>query len=261
MEPHHRAAIARWSDHARDQPGHLALIVAGSLTKGYGRPDSDVDGLIVVTDEEMARRRSTGELTFFSADLCGYPGGYVDAKYVDHAFLEAVAARGSEPARSAFIGALVPWSEIDGLPTLIERIVAYPEVDREEKIGRFFAQLSAAQWYVREAEKHDDPYLASWAATRLVLFGCRLVLAHNRVLFPYHKWLMRTVGELADRPDDLLDLATALLASPTPENADAFATSIVFFTEWPAASTAWSAQFVLDSEWNWLEHPPPVEDL
>lgn len=261
MEAHHRRAIERWAKHASEQPGHLALVVAGSLTKGYGRADSDVDGLLVVTEEEHARRRETGELTFFSTDLCDYEGGYVDGKYVTLAFLEAAAERGSEPARSAFLGAEIPWSCIDGLDDLVARIVAYPEAERAEKIARFFGQLSAAQWYVHEAEKRADRYLASWAASRLVLFGCRLLLAHNRVLFPYHKWLMRTVAELPEKPDDLIELAGALVASPTGEAADAFATSVVLFTEWPVSDTPWSTQFVLDSEWNWLHHPPPVEDL
>lgn len=261
MEAHHRRAIERWASHASAQPGHLALVVAGSLTKGYGRPDSDVDGLLVVTEEEHARRIETGELTFFSAELCDYDGGYVDGKYVTVAFLEAAAERGSEPARSAFVGAEIPWSCVDGLDELVSRIAEYPEAERDQKIARFFAQLSAAQWYVGEAERRDDSYLAHWAANRLVLFGCRLVLAHNRVLFPYHKWLMRTVADLPEKPDDLLELAAALLASPTKANADAFATSVVLFTDWSLPDRPWSAQFVLDSEWNWLEHPPPVDDL
>ena len=260
MEPHHHRAIERWARHARSQPGHRALIVAGSLTKGYSRPDSDVDGFLVITDDEFARRRESGELTFFSTEPCDYAGGYVDAKYVTLGFLEAAAERGSEPARSAFLGALVPWSEIDGLDALLERIVAYPEAERVEKMGRFLSQLSAAQWFAREAEKRNDPYLASWAANRLVLFGCRLVLAHNRVLFPYHKWLMRAVGDAPEKPDGLLDLAERLLASPTVENADAFASAVVFFRQWPLSATPWTAQIVLDSEWNWLDHRPPIED-
>ena len=65
--------------------------MAGSLTKGYGRAGSDVDGFVIVTDEAFAQRRSSGELTFFSTELCDYEGGYVDAKYIDRAFLEASA--------------------------------------------------------------------------------------------------------------------------------------------------------------------------
>ncbi len=261
MEPHHHAAIERWADHARMQPGHRALIVAGSLTKGYGGPDSDVDGFLVVTDDEFDRRMETGELTYFSTEPCDYPGGYVDAKYVTLAFLEAAAERGSEPARAAFLGALVPWSEIDDLHVLLDRIVAYPEAEREQKMERFLSQLSAAQWFASEAERRSDPYLASWAANRLVLFGCRLLLAHNRVLFPYHKWLLRAVGDLREKPDGLLDLIEQLLAAPTLENANAFASAIVFFRSWPISKTLWTAQILLDNEWNWLDHPPPVEDL
>lgn len=48
-------------------------------------------------------------------------------------------------------------------------------------MARFMAQAQAAQWYVGEAAKRQDPYVAGWAASRLALFACRLVLAHNQI--------------------------------------------------------------------------------
>jgi hypothetical protein len=261
MLQHHRRAIERWAEYASTRPEHLAVIVAGSIGKGFERPDSDVDGFVVVTPSEWERRREAGDLTFFSTELCDYEGGYVDAKYVTVDFLEAAATRGSEPARSAFVGATVPWSRIEGLEPLIARIVTYPEADRTDKMLRFLAQITAAQWYVGEGERRDDRYLAAWGAQRLVLFGCRLLLAHNRVLFPYHKWLLRTMAELPERPEELLELADRLIAEPTAAHASEFAASIFFFREWPQAPRAWSTQFMLDSEWNWLEHEAPIEDL
>ena len=175
-------------------------MVAGSLTKGFGLADSDVDGFVIVTDEAFDRRRASGELTFFSTEFCDYEGGYVDAKYVDRAFLEAVVERGSEAARSAFLGAIVAWSTDPSIDALVHAAATYPEAGVEQRMARFLAQAQAAQWYVGEAAKRDDPYLAGWAASRLALFACRLVLAHNRVLYPYHKWLLRTVAEVPDRP-------------------------------------------------------------
>ena len=83
MQQHHRDAIARWAEAAAADDEVLAVVVAGSLTKGYGLANSDVDGFVIVTDEAFARRRAGGELTFFSTELCDYEGGYVDAKYVD----------------------------------------------------------------------------------------------------------------------------------------------------------------------------------
>ena len=102
MQQHHRDAIERWAEAAGADDEVLAVVMAGSQTRGYGLADSDVDGFVVVTDDAFAGRRTSGELTFFSTELCDYEGGYVDAKYIDRAFLQAVVERGSEPARSAF---------------------------------------------------------------------------------------------------------------------------------------------------------------
>lgn len=261
MEQHHRDAIARWADAAAADDEVLAVVVAGSLTKGYGRPDSDVDGFVVVTDDAFARRRASGDLTFFSTELCDYEGGYVDAKYVDRAFLEAVADHGSEPARSAFIGAIVAWSSDPSIQALVEAAATYPEAGVDLRMARFLAQAQAAQWYVGEAAKRDDPYLAGWATSRLALFACRLVLAHNRVLYPYHKWLLRTVAELAEQPDGFVDLIRTLVVERTPAAAEAVVLSLILFREWPEAPVGWSTQFLLDSEWNWLDGEPPIEDL
>jgi hypothetical protein len=114
---------------------------------------------------------------------------------------------------------------------------------------------------VGEAAKRDDPYLAGWAASRLALLACRLVLAHNRVLYPYHKWLLRTVAGVPDRPDDFVDLVRALAIERTPAAAEAVVVSLLLFREWPQAPAGWSTQFMLDSEWNWLDGEPPIDDL
>ena len=137
----------------------------------------------------------------------------------------------------------------------------YPEAGVEQRMTRFLAQAQAAQWYVGEAAKRDDPYLAGWAASRLALFACRLVLAHNRVLYPFHKWLLRTVAEVPERPDDFVDLVRALAIERTPAAAEAVVVSLLLFREWPQAQAGWSTQFMLDSEWNWLDGEPPIDDL
>jgi hypothetical protein len=86
-------------------PRYPALIVGGSIVKGRARDDSDVDVLFIATDEEWERQNRRGELFLYSEEMCDYPGGYMDGKLLTYRFLEEVADRGSEPARSAFIGA------------------------------------------------------------------------------------------------------------------------------------------------------------
>ena len=75
MHQHHRDAIERWAEAAAHDDEVLAVVVAGSLTKGYGLADSDVDGFVILTDEAFASRRASGELTFFSTELCDNEGG------------------------------------------------------------------------------------------------------------------------------------------------------------------------------------------
>lgn len=76
--------------------------------------------------EEYARRRAESRLTISRADLCTYPQGYLDGKYLDESFLRQVAERDSEPARYAFDGVQVLFARLDGLEPLLAAIVRYP---------------------------------------------------------------------------------------------------------------------------------------
>ncbi len=249
--PHHQRAVDRVIDRFKDDPNYLALLIGGSLVRGYGDEGSDVDFVLIATAEEYARRRPDRALTYYAADLCDYPGGYVDGKIVDSAFLEEVADRGSEPARAAFEKVIVAYSRLPQLDDLLRRITLYPEAGHAEKIRSFYAQLQAMQWYVGEAEKRDNKYLMMHVVSELVLFGGRLILAHNRMLYPYHKWFLRKLQDAPQKPDDLMALIDHLLNEPTKANADRFCEAILSFTAWDVPPEGWPARFMEDTEWAW----------
>jgi hypothetical protein len=260
IRPHHRQAIDRLVAHYRDDPVFPALIVGGSIVKGWARDDSDVDFMLVASDEEFARRQADRATVYYSPDFTDYDGGYVDGKIVDRAFLEEVAARGSEPARAAFEGVLVGYSRLPDLEDLLARIVVYPEADRQRKMQSFHAQLQAWQWYVGEAERRANRYLLFHTVSQLVLFGGRLILAHNRVLYPYHKWFMNQLARVPDQPSDLFERIDALLANPGKAEADRFCECILGFKQWEPAPEGWPARFLVDSEWTWRTGCAPVAD-
>ncbi len=137
LYPHHQRTVERLIDRFQVDPNFLALLIGGSLVKGYGNEGSDVDFMLIATDEEFARRSADRALTYYSTDLCDYPGGYVDGKIVNMAFLEEVADRGSEPARSAFENVIVAYSQLPQLDDLLKRITAYPETTHTAKLNRF----------------------------------------------------------------------------------------------------------------------------
>jgi len=72
-------------------------------------------------------------------------------------------------------------------------------------------------WLIHKSFRHDNRYTITRAASQLALFSGRLILAHNRTLFPYHKWLTRTLESVEDKPVELLSQIEALLEYPNPK--------------------------------------------
>jgi hypothetical protein len=260
LYPHHQLTVERLIDRFQADPNFLALLIGGSLVKGYGNESSDVDFMLIATDEEYARRSADRTLTYYSTDLCDYPGGYVDGKIVNVAFLAEVADRGSEPARSAFENVIVAYARVPQLDDLLGRITAYPEGHHTEKIQSFYAQLLAMQWYVGEAEKRNNKYLMMHVVSELVLFGGRMLLAHNRMLYPYHKWFLRRLQDAPEKPDQIMALIDQLLNEPSKANADRFCETILNFTAWPTPPEGWPARFMEDTEWAWRRDSAAIGD-
>ncbi len=256
--PHHQQTVDRLTAHFEPDPNFLALIIGGSIVKGLARPDSDVDFMLVATPEEYARCVEENAFQYFSRDFTDYEGGYVDGKIIDVAFMRDVAERGSETARFAFSQVMVPFTRDPAIIDLIAQIPVYPEHNHSTKIKAFYAQLQAHQWFVSEAEKRSDAYLMTHATAQLVLFGGRMILAHNRILYPYHKWFMTMLRRAPDKPENLIPLIDDLLAQPSKARADAFCECVLGFTTWDIPSEGWPVRFMHDSEWTWRNGTYPA---
>lgn len=261
MYPHHEETLRKVTGRFKDREGVLALLLGGSVAHGFERADSDLDIMIVVSEEEYAERRERGELVYFDREDATYDSGYVDGKYITKSFLERVAATGSEPARFAFKDSRIIFSSLDGLSPLLDSIARYPLESKRERIRRFYAQLEAWKWYCGEALKHDNAYLLGRAVSNLVLFGGRMILAHNETLYPYHKWFLTVLDGVAVKPAGLRTQIDALIDSPSPESIEAFHRSILEFTDWKTDGIVWPNLFMLDSELTWMEDKVPVADL
>ena len=260
LEPHHRRAIDRLAQAYRDDPRFDALIIGGSVAKGCARPDSDVDFLIVATDEEFMRRQADKDLFINRTDLCDYNGGYVDGKIINRAFLQALAEKGNEPSRAAFEGAFTAYSHIPDLGTLLNSIPVYPEQDRERRIKAFYSMAFNQRWLIQEALRHDNKYTITRAASQLALYSGRLILAYNRKLYPYHKWLTHALASVAEKPAGLLSQIDALLTNPGAENADALFQSVKGFKDWGVSDIECYTWFMTEVEWSWMQDQTPIED-
>ena len=261
MYPHHCESIDRVRAYFEAISTVQALLLGGSLAHGFESVTSDVDIMIIVPEEEYQERLKTEQMAFYNRELCTYPEGYVDGKFLSLSFLRKVAELGSEPARFAFAGSQVLFSRQGGLAELLQSIAHYPVEQKVHRITRFNAQFEAWNWYSHEALRLNNRYLLGVSAQKLALFGGRMVLAHNELLYPYHKWFLRVLETAPDKPADIVTRIREMCEQPGEQTVVAFYDCVRNFRTWETASTGWPNQFVLDSELNWVHGLTPVDDL
>jgi hypothetical protein len=261
MYAHHERAIAHLAATLRADPEIRALLLGGSIAHGFAHEGSDVDLLFVVSDEAWDARVREGRLQWATNEACDWEGGYAEAKYVCPRLLDEVARAGSEPARFAYQDARILFSDLPDLAATLRAIARYPVEQKALRIGRFRAQLEAWHWYGHEALKRDDRYLLGLAVARTVLFGGRMLLAHNERLFPYHKWFLRVLEAAPDRPPDLMERIAALHAEPSQATLLGFWATVTQFRDWEGGGTPWPVRFQHDTELAWRNGTTAIDDL
>ena len=261
MFPHHVETLKRTVEHFQHEPGVAAVLLVGSIAHGFAQESSDVDIALVISDEEYRERAANNRLAITRHDLATYEHGYVDGKYISPAFLDAVERRGSEPARFAFAHAQVAYGNIPGLEQQLQNIARYPLTEKTARMQRFAAQMQAWNWYVAQAALRSDAYLLNLAVSKLTLFAGRLILAHNELLFPYHKWFFRVLEQAPDQPEGFVEALRALNREPSAAAAATLYESVKSFRAWPTDTVPWPDRFLEDSELTWLAGQAPIDDL
>ena len=215
----------------------------------------------MVSDADWDRRLAAGDTTLLDQESATYEGGYVDCKYTSVGFMREVAARGTEQARFAFDGVDIAWSRIDGLDDAVRDAARYPIEGRDDRIRAFHAQLEYWHWMFRESDRAGNAFTRALAAPNVVLFAGRLILAHNAVLYPGYKWLLRVLRDVSDQPPGLVPAMDAVIARQDRGAVDALFDLVTGFRDWGVADQHWGTRFMLDTELAWLDGRPPIADL
>jgi len=261
VHDHHRATIDRATARLRARDDVLGVLVGGSIAHGFATETSDVDLLLVVADQDWERRLATGAVTELDFESPTYEGGYVDSKFTSMAFIRDVAVRGSETARFAFDGVQVAWSRIDGLEEICRAAARYPIEERDDRIRAFHAHLEYWQWMFREGDRSGNAYVQTLAAPNVLLFAGRLILAHNAVLYPGFKWLLRVLRSAPDQPAELAAAIDAVVTRPNLKTVDRLVNVIRDFRDWGVAGQSWGARFMVDTELAWMRGRPAIGEL
>jgi predicted nucleotidyltransferase len=261
MLDHHHATIDRAVARLQGRDDVLAVLLGGSIAHGYATPSSDVDLLVMVDDDAWQRRLATGEVTELDYESPAVEGLYVDIKYLSVGFLHDVAARGSETARFAFQGAIVAWSRIGGLEDAIRSAARYPIEHQGKRIRAFHTQLEYWHWLFGEGARSGNAFVKSLAASNVVLFAGRLILAHNATIYPGYKWLLRVIRDVPDQPPGLAAAMETVIAQPEPASVGALFELVTRFRDWNVGELGWGARFIVDTELAWMRGTPAIAEL
>lgn len=227
MHKHHIESIEKMKAYYEKDPEVLGLVLGGSVAQGRERPDSDLDGMIIVSEETLRRIVAQGRQAECVFGECTYEAGYFDVKWMTVDYLRAAAERGSDPTRNSFRKSRVLFSRIDGLEELVARIPVYPVDQKRERIEVFYSIMNMEGGYLYNcAMKENNAYLRDRTITNVIYGGFRALLALNEEFFPCHRNMGSYVAQLKDKPERIMELAENLLRDKSYENRDAFVGAI-----------------------------------
>ena len=261
MDKHHQESINLFVEIYKKDPEILAILLGGSLAHGFAKKDSDIDVFILVDSKEYEKRKAANKLAYSLWDICTYENGYVDCKIIDIDLLRRVSKYGSDPARYAFKDNKVLFSKLDNLPGLLSIISTFPKDKIKERRKRFASQLLAWKWFYSEGIKKGNKYLIFLSLQKIVLFSSRIILNENELLYPYHKWMLEEVKNAGRKPVDFISKIDALFENHTLEKVNEFCIEVLDFIDFNEKTVDWPNYFLKDSEQNWMEHEPPIDDL
>lgn len=261
MYKHHQESIANLLRYFEGDTAILAIILGGSVAKGLERADSDIDAIIVTTDERHRELALSNRLAETIRGHCTYEKGYFDIKYCTKGYLKAVDAKGSEPSRNAFLSARILYCTDDEIAQIVPRLGVFQVSEQAEKTMSFYSGLMLNQGYLWRVSG-DNPYLRMRAAVDIVLYGYRLLLQQNEVLFPCHKSLPIAIAKLANKPDNIMEKEQRLLSTLSDDAKTDFVDSILAFISFtpPQDSAETLTRFVDDNELWWYKDRPFVPE-
>ncbi len=258
MYQHHEESLRIMEKMFREREEVIALVFGGSVAKGMERPDSDLDGMAIVTDayyEGLLEENRTAEVI---PGHCTYEGGYFDIKYMTKDFLRKAAQKASEPTRNSFVKSRVLFTRDPEIESLVAAIPVFQEEEREEKLMSFYCDLQLNYGYFWKCCRPEG-YMKIRVASEMIYCIYRLILQEKRVLFPCNRRLEKTVMGIEDKPEGIVELCRNFADTLEDGLADAIMAAYHAWSSWehPTDPSIFCSRYAMDFEQWWL-YPRPL---
>jgi hypothetical protein len=228
---HHQESIENMIAHYSQNPEIIAMFLVGSIVTGTERPDSDLDGVAIVSPEYYEEKKKTGDEHESFFGKCTYKEGYFDIHYITRQYMEELAESGSEPMRNMFTNARVLYCHESGLPELAAKIPIFPKKEMALKQLRFyctFKQFYSYYWRMCKPEGFMKDHIANGMVYNLY----RLILIENEILFPSVRKLETFVLNARNKPGGIVEKCQKFMTTLADEDALDLITSYESWTSY-----------------------------
>ncbi|MDQ0257053.1 putative nucleotidyltransferase [Evansella vedderi] len=265
MYKHHEESLEIMIDYFKnkfpDRDHIIALVFGGSVAKGIERPDSDLDAMVIVTQEYFAKRKKMNSTSEVIDGLCTYEGGYFDIKYMTKDYIKAAAEKGSEPTRNSFIGSRVLFSKDSEIENIVNDIPVFQMWEKEDKQLSFYSALQMNYMYFWKMCEPEG-YMKTHVAAEIVYMVYRLILQENHILFPSNRRLEETVQNIPNKPEGIVELCRKFCETQDNDTCDQL---VDIFTKWtsykmPEDISTVTTRYQLDYEQWWMTPRPLINE-
>ena len=261
MFQHHKESIKNLIKYFENDSTIISIVLGGSVAKNCAHPDSDIDAIVVVTDEKYTALEKEYRLAECIFGHCTYEKGYFDIKYTTLEYLKAVAKKGSEPSRNAFVSSMCIFGSNEEVFELIKQIPVFQKQEKNDKMLTFYSALNLNKGYFWSVS-NNNIYLKTKVASDIVLFALRLILQNNEVLFPCHKALLETIDKLENKPQNITKKVNCFLASSTDESKNELVNTVLEFIDYtpPDNYAEVLTRFIVDNELWWYKQRSTIAE-
>ena len=231
MHKHHQESIENMVVHYRDNPEIIALFLVGSVATGTERPDSDLDGVAIVSQEYYEEKKKNHKECESVFGKCTYEGGYFDVHFMTRQIIENLVINGTEPNRNRFTKAQVLFCNQPDLPELVAKIPVFQKEKAAAKQLKFYCTFKQFYSYFWSICKPIG-FMKHHTASAMVYNLYRLMLIENEMLFPSVRRLEEYVIRAKNKPDGIVEKCRKFMDDLTDDDALSLIESYINWTSY-----------------------------
>jgi predicted nucleotidyltransferase len=189
----------------------LGLILCGSVAKGTETDRSDIDVFVVVTDERFDKEKETKNY-FWGTDFDSEEFNVeVDGKIIPKDFLSKVWQFGNECVKGTLYHSKVIYSRDTDIEKLLENKYSISIEQKNVNVKKFYSLMKSCRFSADD--DLENILFVNKCIYDTVFYACRLVLAHNDILYPCVKNLHKALKQCKDLPDNFIPLMNKVMDS------------------------------------------------